>query len=310
MFTWLSHQRALGELIESVPGSNQISACFVAGATREKAIQEAQRLINRGFSVTLCYLGEEIRDQNEAANATREYQSLVSSIMKASFGENATIAIKPSLLGVHLDRYKAHEYLLGIAESTQEAKMTIEIDMERSDLVDDILALYQQIHSNYPRTVIAIQSYLLRTDSDLEVLLKQKSANIRLVKGGYREHGDHAVQDGLAINSTYHRLMCRLLEFQTALRGVTTRIATHDPSLIGAARTRAMRQQIPWESWEVQMLYGVRPELQQRLIEEGCRVRIVIPYGEHWYPYFLSRLGDHPQAMFSIRDSISRLIPY
>jgi proline dehydrogenase len=306
-FLWLSRRQAIGRWLERLPLCQRIVARFVAGRSRTDAVETARPLINDGFAVTFAYLGEEVDDLAEAADAVDEYRLLIATIGDSGLAVHCRVAVKPSLLGLHLDPAVAAAHLGKIATDAQQRGVGIELDMERADTVDGTLALYRSGLTHHPELGIALQAYLRRTADDLDTLIDEGIAHVRLVKGAYSEEPSVALTGASDVKSSYHRLMRRVLDPHLMRRGATAAIATHDQSLIAAARTRAMRQRVPDDAWEVQMLYGVRPQLQQRLLREGYSVRVSLPYGERWYPYFMRRIGERPANLwFAMRQVLGR----
>ncbi len=293
--------------MERLPLCQRVVERFVAGRSRTDAISTAQPLIDEGFSVTFAYLGEEVDSLAEAADAVDEYRLLIAAIGDSRFAVHCRVAVKPSLLGLHLDPTVAAGHLRKIATDAHQRDVGVELDMERADTVDGTLDLFRSGLAHHPDLGVALQAYLRRSSADLDALIEDGVAHVRLVKGAYSEKQSDAFAGASNINSAYHRMMRRLLDPQTMRQGATAAIATHDQSLIGAARTRAQRQRIPDDRWEVQMLYGVRPLLQQRLLREGYAVRISLPYGERWYPYFVRRVGERPANLwFAVRQILGR----
>ncbi len=303
---WISRRQAVGGWMERLPLSQRIVERFVAGHNRSDVIATARPLIDEGFAVTFAYLGEEVGSLEEAADAVDEYRLLIAAVGDAGLGANARVAVKPSLLGLHLEAAAAAEHLSRIAGDAQARGMGIELDMERAATVDGTLALYRGGLSHHPEMVVALQSYLRRSGPDLDTLIDEGVAHVRLVKGAYSEDPTIALQGAAKIKAAYHRMMRRMFDPQAMAQGTTVGIATHDQSLIGGARTRAWRQRIPDDQWEVQMLYGVRPDLQRRLLRDGYRVRISLPYGEQWYPYFVRRIGERPANLWFALQQILR----
>lgn len=304
---WLSRRQAVGRSMERLPLCQRIVARFVAGRSRTDAIATAKPLIDGGFSVTFAYLGEEVDDPAEAADAVDEYRLLIATIGDSGLAGHCRVAVKPSLLGLHLDPAVAATHLGKIATDAERRGVGIELDMERADTVDGTLALFRSGLSHHPDLGIALQAYLRRSATDLDALIEDGIAHVRLVKGAYSEDRSIALAGASNVKSAYHRMMRRLLDPATIHHGATVAIATHDQTLIGAARTRALRQRVPDDRWEVQMLYGVRPNLQRRLLREGYSVRISLPYGERWYPYFVRRIGERPANLwFAMRQIVER----
>ena len=308
LLLWLSRRRAVGEALERSPLRDRLVSRFVAGGTATEAVARAQPLLERGFTVTFSFLGEDVRSRAEAKAAEREYQALVAAIAAAGIGPQSVVAVKPTLLGLAADAPLAERCLGSIAAAAREAGARVELDMERSPLVDATLALFRSGVRVDPAMGIAQQAYLHRAAADVEALLAEGIARVRLVKGAYAEPASVAVQDAASVRQAFHALMRRLLSAEAqAGGGVRLAVATHDPSLLAATRTQAFRNQLGREAWEVQLLYGVRPSLRDRLLGEGYPVRVYLPYGAHWYPYFMRRLAERPANLwFALREVFGR----
>ena len=304
---WLSRRRGVGDAMERSPLRGRLVSRFVAGRTAAAAVATAQPLLDRGFTVTFSYLGEDVRSQAEAEAAEGEYAALVRAIAAAGIGERSVVAVKPTLLGLAWDAALAERCLGSIATATRAAGARVELDMERSPLVDATLALYRAGVAADPAMGVAIQAYLHRSAADVEALIDAGIARVRVVKGAYAEPASVAMREAAAVRRSYQGLVRRLLSREGIASGARVSVATHDLPLLAAARTRAFRNQVGAESWEVQLLYGVRPSLQERLLAEGYPVRVYLPYGAHWYPYFMRRLAERPaNVWFALRQLFSR----
>ena len=307
LLLWLSRRRGVGDAMERSPLRERLVSRFVAGRTATEAVARAQPLLDRGFTVTFSFLGEDVGSRAEAESAEREYLALVSAIAAAGVGAASVIAIKPTLLGMRVDASLAAGCLASIAGAARAAGSRVELDIERSDLVDATLALFRSGVQADPEMGIAQQAYLHRSAADVEALIAEGIGRVRLVKGAYAEPESVAVQDMDSVRRSYHGLVRRLLSAEAQAVGARVAVATHDLSLLAATRTRAFRNQVGPGGWEVQMLYGVRPSLQDRLLAEGYPVRVYLPYGAHWYPYFMRRLAERPSNVwFALRQVFTR----
>jgi proline dehydrogenase len=265
---------------------------FVAGETMDDAVRVLRGLNERGLEANTTLLGEAIRDEAQARAVSDEYLVLVDRIVAE--GLRANVALKLTHLGLELDEEVAYENLRRIVERG----LFIRLDMEQSAFVDATLRIYRRLREDGLGNVgTVLQSYLYRSEGDLESLLPLQP-NLRLVKGAYLEPPDVAYPRKADVDAAYVRML------ETMLRGGGyTAIATHDETIIEHAIRFAGEHAVPNDTFEFQMLYGVRPQLQLELAGRGYRVRVATPYGPEWYPYLMRRLGERPaNALFLVRN--------
>ena len=303
LLLWLSRQAALGDTLESIPFADRLIGRFVAGQTHEEAVEAARPLVQAGYRVTFSLLGEDVADEVAAAAASDAYRELLQQIASAGLASQSKIAVKPTLLGLGLSFETAQGNFNGILEAARWVGVGVELDMERSNTVDDTLALFRSGASETADLSIAIQAYLRRTAADVDALITDGIARVRLVKGAYEESADDAYQTSEEIERAFHAIERTLLEPESIAGGAWLAVATHDLRLIAGTRTRSHRKRTPDDRWEVQMLYGVRRKQQQQLLAEGYPLRLYLPYGRHWYPYFMRRLAERPANLgFALRS--------
>ncbi len=271
---------------------------FIAGEHLDDAIQVTHQLNAQGFLVALDYLGESTTRPEEAENAARQYIALLRRI--AESGVNACISIKLTQLGLDLSYNLCRQHLECVLRTAREHNNFVWIDMESSRHTDHTLDLFSELYPLYPNSGTVLQSYLYRTPSDLERLLAL-GARIRLVKGAYAEPREVAYPDKHSVDRQFKALMERLLEC-----GHEPAIATHDVRLIEHAKQYAAKIGLRKDQFEFQLLYGISRELQKRLVMEGYRTLIYVPYGEQWYPYFSRRLAERPANLYFILRSLLR----
>jgi proline dehydrogenase len=258
---------------------------FIAGETADEAIAAAFAVEARGFLQTLDYLGESVRSMAAAEAATREYLRIIQAIIASGIGRN--LSLKLTQLGLDVDRATAVDNLRKILDSAE--GFFVRIDMEGSAYTDLTLDLFETLwQQGYRHVGVVLQADLHRTPQDLERVLRL-GARVRLVKGAYKEPRSLAYGRKADVDAAFARLAATLLS-----RGTYPAIATHDSRLIDAARQYATQHQIDSDRFEFQMLYGIRRDLQATLLREGYRVRIYIPFGSQWFPYFMRRLGERP----------------
>lgn len=272
---------------------------FIAGETVEEAIAASRTLQARGLGLTLDYLGESVRSADEAEVATREYLQLVDVLVASGIERN--ISLKLTQLGVDLDRARCVGHLRRILDAAQPHGFFVRIDMENSPHTELTLHVFETLWQEGYRSVgIALQAYLHRTEGDVQ-RMNALGARVRLVKGAYKEPASVAYRRKAEVDEAFERLSRLLLD-----AGTHPAIATHDERLLGVVRRYAAEQRIPNERYEFQMLYGIRRDLQSLLRGQGHRVRIYVPFGKQWFPYFMRRLGERPANVgFVLRSILS-----
>ena len=272
---------------------------FIAGETIEEAIACARRLQSRGMLLTLDYLGESVRTVEEASAATREYLRLIEVIVASGIERN--ISLKLTQLGIDVDRATAVDNLRRILGPAQDHGFFVRIDMEDSPYTDVTLEVFETLwQQGYRNLGVALQAYLSRTEKDVR-RMNELGARVRLVKGAYKEPPAVAYQKKVDVDAAFVRLMRLLLD-----EGTYPAIATHDPEMIDATKAYAREREITADRFEYQMLFGIRRDLQKSLIGEGYRMRIYIPFGQQWFPYFMRRLGERPANVAFVLRSLIR----
>ena len=283
---WMSEKPRIQRFISEGTLTRSVVQRFVAGDDLEDAIRAIKDLNARGIGGILDLLGEGVTDPRGAEAAAHEYLRSVKRI--EATGIDTTVSVKLTQLGLAFDKGKCIDHLRVLAAEAQAIGTRVEIDMEQADYVTDTIEVYRVLRTDFPSLRLAIQAYLRRTPADLESL-KDIPPRIRLVKGAYSEAPEVAFQKGKEIDGQYRYLTDWLFA-----SGDDPAIATHDSSLIHHAKQAAERSNKPLDSFEIQMLYGIRRELQQTLAEHGHRVRVYVPFGSAWYPYLMRRMAERP----------------
>jgi proline dehydrogenase len=280
--------------------SRALVARFVAGDRLEDALAAATRLAGQGLTTTLDRLGENVLTPDKARNAVESYAATLREMAASKLDPN--ISVKLTMLGLDIGDHVAFDNMLMLLETARNVDGFVRIDMEGSAYTERTLAIAEALQARVPGLVgTVIQAYLHRSDRDLQRLIDLKM-RVRLVKGAYAEPARLALQRPSEINDAFIRLMERLLE-----DGQYPAIATHDPALIRATSGFAVRMGIDPERWEFQMLYGVRRDAQRVLAREGYGMRIYLPFGADWYPYFARRMAERPANMlFVLRQLTNR----
>jgi proline dehydrogenase len=260
---------------------------FIAGETVEEAIAAVADLPGRRLRLTLDYLGESVATFDEAHAAAQEYVRIIDAIVKSGIERN--ISLKLTQLGLDVDRATAVDNMRRILEPADRHGFFVRIDMENSPYVDRTLQVLDTLWQQGHRGVgTVIQSCLIRSPQDVRHL-NEMGARIRLVKGAYKEPKTVAFQDKSQVDAAFVELMRELLD-----HGTFPAIATHDPAMIAATKRYARERGYGPDRFEFQMLYGIRRDLQAALVAEGYGMRIYVPYGRQWFPYFMRRLGERP----------------
>jgi proline dehydrogenase len=270
---------------------------FIAGETIDEAIAAARTLEGRGFRQTLDYLGESVTSLAAADAATRDYLRIIDAIVASGIGRN--LSLKLTQLGLDVDRASAVDNLRKIFDRAE--GFFVRIDMESSAYTDTTLDIFETLWNHgYRNMGVVLQSELYRSEQDARRIISL-GARVRLVKGAYREPKSVAYQKKADVDAAYVRLLKLLMS-----EGHYPAIATHDPAMIGIAREYAAQHRIGSDRFEFQMLYGIRRDLQQALVADGYRVRVYIPFGREWFPYFMRRLGERPANVgFVLRSVLS-----
>jgi proline dehydrogenase len=272
---------------------------FIAGDSVEDAISAARRIEASGRLVTLDYLGESVATIAAADTATREYLALLEQI--AASGIERNISLKLTQLGLTIDRATSVDNLRRILDAGTAQNFFVRIDMENSPFTAVTLDVFETMwQQGYRNAGVVLQSCLPRSEEDA-ARMNALGARVRLVKGAYKEPKNVAYQAKADVDAAFVRIMQRLL-----LEGHYPAIATHDPAMIDATRTFALAQGISNDRYEFQMLYGIRRDLQTSLVQEGRRVRVYLPFGREWFPYFMRRLGERPANVGFVLKAVLR----
>ena len=272
---------------------------FIAGESIEEAVVSVKGVAAQGLLLTLDYLGESVKTTDEADAATRDYLRILDTIVQSGIERN--VSLKLTQLGLDVDRATCVDNLRRILDPATEHGFFVRIDMENSPYTDVTLQIFETLWGQGYRNIgVVLQSYLMRTDADARRVMAL-GARIRLVKGAYNEPKTVAYQKKTEVDDAYVRLMQLLLDESTY-----PAIATHDPNMIEATRTYAAQQGYANDRFEFQMLYGIRRDLQASLAAAGYPMRVYVPFGEQWFPYFMRRLGERPANIAFVLRGIVR----
>ncbi|MFH8682305.1 proline dehydrogenase family protein [Streptomyces lydicus] len=294
---------SIRRLVAAAPVTRPVVERFVAGERLEESMTAVRGLAARGLEVTLDHLGEDITDPAEALRNRDAYLQLAQALKEHGLGVKAEMSVKLSAFGQALSG--GHELALRnvtpVVEAAAEAGTTVTLDMEDHTTVDSTLAILAELRERFPQTGAVVQSYLFRTEDDCHALAGEGS-RVRLVKGAYKEPATVAFQDKAEVDRAY----VRCLKILMAGQGYPM-VGSHDPRMVAIAQELAHRNGRKPADYEFQMLYGIREAEQQRLVAEGHRMRVYIPYGTDWYGYFMRRLAERPANLgFFLRSLATR----
>jgi proline dehydrogenase len=268
------------------PGSG-FARRFIAGETVDEAVTCVQDLRHQGLLLTLDYLGESVSSAAAAAAAAADYVRIVDAIVASGIERN--ISLKLTQLGLDVDRATAVDNMRRILEPADANGFFVRIDMENSPYTEATLSIFETLWQQGHRQIgTVIQSYLKRSEADIR-RLNTLGSRVRLVKGAYKEPKEVAYQKKSEVDAAFVELMRLLVD-----EGTYPAIATHDPDMIEATKSYVRGKGYAQDRFEFQMLYGIRRDLQSALVKEGYRVRVYVPFGKQWYPYFMRRLGERP----------------
>ncbi|SDC60728.1 L-proline dehydrogenase [Geodermatophilus telluris] len=293
---------ALRRALVGTPVTRQVVDRFVAGETLPEALDVVRRLTGEGLAVTLDHLGEDVTDRAEAQRSRDAYLAALDGLAPLGLGRRAEVSVKLSAFGQALPG--GHDVALDLVRPVVEAAAaigtTVTLDMEDSSTVDSTLGVLAELRRDHPETGAVLQAALHRTEEDVQALATPGS-RVRLVKGAYDEPPSVAFQGRDDVDAAYARCLGVLM------RGPGyPMVGSHDPRLVSVAQRLATEYGRTPDSWEVQMLYGIRPDEQRRLTAEGVCVRAYVPYGADWYGYFVRRLAERPANLrFFLRSLVT-----
>jgi proline dehydrogenase len=300
-FIALSQNRSLRRFAEHSRAGSRLSSRFVAGMEIADALRAAEAANRLGIHVTLDSLGESVTSAEEAERAAAVYHELLDAIAARKL--DANISVKLTQMGLTLDPELAERIAADLVAHAHATGSFVRIDMEDSSLTDVTLEIVRRLHARSDlggAVGIVIQAYLYRSQQDIEQLMRE-GIRVRLCKGAYKEPASVAFPRKVDVDTNYVRLACELLQ-----SGLYHGLATHDESMIAETRAFAAQNGVAPAQFEFQMLYGVRRDLQRRLVTEGYNVRVYIPFGREWYPYFMRRLAERPANVLFLAKNLLR----
>jgi len=297
---YLSNQPRVFRFVRNTALAKKFASRFVAGETLPEALAAVKGLNRQGITASLDLLGESVTNDREARDARDAYLELLDQIHEQRL--EANVSVKLTAMGLDISEELCISIMQDVLGRARELKTFVRLDMESSAYVDRTLKIfYDRLYPSYKENVgIVLQSYLFRTRNDVERSLSAQ-CRVRLCKGAYKEPPSVAYPDKKDVDRNYVACMQLLLE-----KGNYPGIATHDPAIIDATRAFAKERGIAPDRFEFQMLYGVRRDFQERLVKEGYRMRVYVPFGTQWYPYLMRRLAERPANVAFITGSVVR----
>ena len=294
----LSARPGLGRALDRLPLTRRLVRRFVAGTELEDALTVIQRVNDGGLSTAVTYLGENVATEATARAAAAGYLEILDQIKRRSL--RCVPSLKLTHMGLDVSEGACVENLRRILDRARDHGTLVWIDMEQTVYTDRTLRLYAELRREYPNVASVIQAYLRRSEEDVRRLIGL-GATVRLCKGAYREPPSLAFADKAEVDRNYERLMDLLLAARTY-----TGFATHDERLIARVERRARELGTPRERFEIQMLYGIRGDLHGRIRAMGLALRLLVPYGEEWYGYFMRRLAERPANLLFLLKNLAR----
>lgn len=295
---YLSRQEGLKEFATRFRPFKKLTTRFVAGETIDEVVRYVKEINARGYTASFDHLNESVTNSEEVEQEVREYLNILARIEESGIDSN--VSIKLTQFGLGLDPELAYQNARRVVEDAHKRGNFVRVDMEDSSVTQVTLDIFRRLREEFgvDEVGIVLQSYLKRTYADAQALLKLP-ARIRICKGAYNEPPEVAFEDKREVDQNYIRVMQLLLS-----SGIYHGIATHDPKMIDATIEFASREGIGKEKFEFQMLYGIRRDLERQLVGDGYNMRIYVPYGKHWYPYFMRRLAERPANVWFILKNL------
>ncbi len=298
LLLYLSRRRALRRWVETSPLTWRLASRFVAGESLADGLRVARQINAAGAMVTLDRLGENVTSVEEAAAACDGYLETLDELAQA--GMDGNVSIKLTQLGLDIDERICRDNVERMVRRAAELGSFVRIDMESSEYTERTLELVAGLHQGYGAVGAVIQSYLYRSEKDVRMLCA-RGIRVRLCKGAYREPAGVAFPRKADVDRNYIRLMEILFR-----DGVYPALATHDERIIEVARRTADKLGLGPDRFEFQMLYGIRRDIQARLVSQGYRLRLYVPFGRAWYPYFMRRLAERPANLIFLLRNLLR----
>jgi proline dehydrogenase len=294
--TWLRSQATRSRIVR------RSVTRFMPGETIDAALAAARDLQAAGTPTILTHLGENVRDASEAAAVAAHYLELLDRVHAA--GLDAWVSVKATQLGLDLGMDLCRRHLVRLSAHAANTRNMLWIDMESTPYVDRTIDLYRGLRGEFANVGVALQAYLYRTPEILDALIPLGPA-VRVVKGAYREPPSLAFPNKKDVDEQFYRLSVRLVAADAQAAGAFLAIGTHDPALIARLQAHLAAQQVSRDRYEFEMLYGIRRDLQTQLARAGARVRVLISYGEYWFPWYMRRLAERPANLWFVAKNLA-----
>ena len=298
VFLYLSKSERFKNFLTRFKSFNNVTRRFVAGENLTDAVEAIRKLNRQGISASFDHLGESITSEKATEAEVDEYVHVLDSIHETGLDSN--VSVKLTQLGLDVSQELCYANTRKIVEAARRYQNFVRIDMEESSKTDATIQVFKRLRAEFDNVGIVIQSYLYRSEKDIEDLLKL-NARIRLCKGAYKEPPSVAFPNKSDVDANYVKLTGLLLS-----SGIYHGLATHDQNMISSAIQFAKEHGIPSDNYEFQMLYGIRRDLQEKLVREGYRMRVYVPYGRYWYPYFMRRLAERPANIWFVLRNVMK----
>ena len=298
VFLYLSKSERFKNFLTRFKSFNNVTRRFVAGENLTDAVEAIRKLNRQGISASFDHLGESITSEKATQAEVDEYVHVLDSIHETGLDSN--VSVKLTQLGLDVSQELCYANTRKIVEAARRYQNFVRIDMEESSKTDATIQVFKRLRAEFDNVGIVIQSYLYRSEKDIEDLLKL-NARIRLCKGAYKEPPSVAFPNKSDVDANYVKLTGLLLS-----SGIYHGLATHDQNMISSAIQFAKEHGISSDNYEFQMLYGIRRDLQEKLVREGYRMRVYVPYGRYWYPYFMRRLAERPANIWVVRRKVMK----
>ncbi|MFQ5621199.1 MAG: proline dehydrogenase family protein [Candidatus Nanoarchaeia archaeon] len=293
LFIKLSTNKISEKVLLALPFGMRSAKRFVAGYLVDELMDVGLDLQQRGYKVTADHLGEEVSSRKLIKKAIKDYHELLEEISMSKI-KKPSISVKLSQIGLKVGESFALKNLKEILTVAKVRGVRVEIDMESSEYKDATVKMYKKVLKKFPGTGMAIQAYLFDTPNDLRSIIKLKGASIRLVKGAYMESEEIAFQDKKEVDLNFELCLNMMFSPEAKKNKFRPLVGTHDEKLLRTALREAKRNKWKYTDFEFEMLYGIRRDLQRWLLGKGYCVRLYVPYGDAWYPYFMRRLAERP----------------
>lgn len=296
-FLYLSNAGWSRKFVTNLGLARKAARRFVAGETLQEAVEAARELNKKGLLVSLDQLGESVHNEQQANRAADEYIGLMEAIKANDL--RASSSVKLTQLGLDISDDLCLNNMRRLLTKAKELGVAVTIDMESTAYTDRTIQIFRTLRQEFDNVGTVIQAYLYRSEADMEQLAAE-GARVRLCKGAYKEPADKAFPQKADVDGNYVKLVHAYMTAENIQRGAYLEVATHDPKMIDAARQHVTKHTIPADKFEFQMLYGIRTATQLELAQQGYQVRVYVPYGTEWYPYFMRRLAERPANIWFI----------